>query len=600
MSRGDARRLSRHALGLLATAATFAGCREPTQVTIELTTDVSCGDAFRSANITVGAPGAIRGKDPSAVTSKCQRGQIGSIVAVPSGSDDAPFAVRIVAGVGIAAEECPAPDYVLDDEATAEGRGCIVSRRALSFLPHTSLTLPIVLRQSCLNVACSETQTCVQGGCVEALVDPEKCKSDAGCDETVLNPGTGGAGGAGGAGAAGGAGGAGGLGGAGGNGAAGAGGAGGNVILSTDRVAVGTGFSCTVVSGNTLCWGDNGNGAFGTGSTGGASLPVTLGMGGGAIELTAGQSHMCMRQMNGDVRCAGLNDARQLGSGSGGASGTPLDPIGLPAARLVSAGDNHACAFPLAGNGMSCWGANGSAQAQLDTPSPSVFPVEVLTQQNWGDVAGGAGHTCAAGAIQTFCWGDNESLQAGSGNPQPFVGDTPVQDTTGSGFTSRAVAAGAEHSCAIRDTDGSVLCWGSQEAWQLDESAAADTHEATLVFAAGTDNVVIATGDSVTCAIDDVGAMTCWGAFINPASQQLSPTGDAIVGSSARSIDVPGVTWESVDVSATHACAIGASNPIGRRLYCWGFNSQGQVTADGNGDASFHYPPESIDTTLNP
>ena len=115
-------------------------------------------------------------------------GLVGSVVLVPSGDDDAPFGVRIVAGVGISADECPAPDYVLDDEATAEGKGCIVSRRVLSFLPQTPLNLPVVLRKSCLNVPCSQTQTCVNGVCRDARVDPEVCATDEGCGEDSLGP----------------------------------------------------------------------------------------------------------------------------------------------------------------------------------------------------------------------------------------------------------------------------------------------------------------------------------------------------------------------------------------------------------------------------
>ena len=85
--------------------------------------------------------------------------------------------MRIVSGVIRAAGECAQgggqpPDYT----------GCIVARRELSFVPHTPLTLPIVMRQDCVNIPCSAQQTCDNGVCVD---DTTRC-TGAGCSEITL------------------------------------------------------------------------------------------------------------------------------------------------------------------------------------------------------------------------------------------------------------------------------------------------------------------------------------------------------------------------------------------------------------------------------
>lgn len=198
------------ALTLLLLGMAAAACRDPTQVRLSLWTDVGC-DKLHNTSIGVGSPLRIDAEAPDTTTDQCRAdGTIGSLVVVPSDAQDAAFAIRVVAGVEAPAEQCAAPDYA----------GCIVARRALSFIAHESLELPIALRDACLNVPCEPTTTCVNGTCVPATLQATQCLSPNGCDESVLAVGgSGGAGGAGGAGAAGA------------GGTAGAGGSGGGGVL---------------------------------------------------------------------------------------------------------------------------------------------------------------------------------------------------------------------------------------------------------------------------------------------------------------------------------------------------------------------------------
>ena len=184
---------------LLGVTPVLADCRAATYVTVSLTTDALCVD-LRGTSIATGAPGDIEKLDASTTTERCNaKGEIGTIVVVPSEDSAAKFAVRAVAGVEKSPDACVKDGYV---------GGCIVGRRILRFIPHTSLTLPIELTLDCLDVPCNATQTCVHGKCQSAEVpDPSQCEEPAGCPFLTGSSGVGGAGGA-----SGGAGGAGGLG----------------------------------------------------------------------------------------------------------------------------------------------------------------------------------------------------------------------------------------------------------------------------------------------------------------------------------------------------------------------------------------------------
>jgi outer membrane protein assembly factor BamB len=161
-----------------AAMTTVVACRDATQITVVLTTDVPCANV-KGATITVGVPGAIEDKDPAATSGACgASGSIGSVVVVPSGDDSDEVGIKAVIGVGKPPSDCK-----------KYGPGCIVARRALHYIPHTGLVVPIHLESSCDGVACDPNTTCVHGACVAAEIpDPRVCEPSTGCDEGVLYP----------------------------------------------------------------------------------------------------------------------------------------------------------------------------------------------------------------------------------------------------------------------------------------------------------------------------------------------------------------------------------------------------------------------------
>jgi alpha-tubulin suppressor-like RCC1 family protein len=229
---------------------------------------------------------------------------------------------------------------------------------------------------------------------------------------------------------------------------------------------------------------------------------VDLGLGQTAVAVSAGDSHVCVLLSAPSnlypVKCWGANANGQLGQestenlGDGpGEMGDALLPVDLGTGLLatqVSAGGNSTCAV-LSNGTTKCWGANGFAQLGLgDTTDRGTDPGQmgdVLLPVDLGTDGGGTphypievtnaiDHTCVRledGSVR--CWGNNAAGQLGIGTTGGLVGDSlaqmgnnlPVIDL-GLGRLSTDVETGTTHTCALLD-DASVRCWGGNADGQL-------------------------------------------------------------------------------------------------------------------------------------
>lgn len=143
----------------------------------------------------------------------------------------------------------------------------------------------------------------------------------------------------------------------------------GGTVLS---MALGGESTCAILEGGHVrCWGTGGR--LGTGNLlpigckVGDMPPPNLLLGSDAVEITAGNSHTCVRLADETVRCWGYSFQGNLGNGDNESIGDepgemPPKPVVLDGAPvMISANGNHTCAL-LAGNRVKCWGSNSNGQ----------------------------------------------------------------------------------------------------------------------------------------------------------------------------------------------------------------------------------------------
>ena len=184
-------RLGASLVGLIPlTAIVIAvSCRDATQITVDITTDVPCVGLPNDAGATAPAEPGLFSKNgrvalwltdpttPQTVARSCTpdgaRSRVGTIAIVPSGSSDD----RVSVTVAIDSKD-PTRSELCNQ--TAPSPDCIVARRTVGFIPHTPLTLPIHLSLACAGVDCEKGYTCDNGSCVPADVtcQNETCSTD--------------------------------------------------------------------------------------------------------------------------------------------------------------------------------------------------------------------------------------------------------------------------------------------------------------------------------------------------------------------------------------------------------------------------------------
>lgn len=172
---------------LTGTTVLASACREPTQVTLDITYRGPCSEVRGVALIVATSSQVAESRiDTNVFTTSVGRetciegspARIGTLVVTPN-DDTGRSSIIVLASFGNQrVEDCKANDGYF---------GCIVARRAFTFVDHTKLTLAISLDPECKNVPCNAVSTCRKGACVDSFVD---CSS--GTCMTPGDPGDGG------------------------------------------------------------------------------------------------------------------------------------------------------------------------------------------------------------------------------------------------------------------------------------------------------------------------------------------------------------------------------------------------------------------------
>jgi alpha-tubulin suppressor-like RCC1 family protein len=196
-------------------------------------------------------------------------------------------------------------------------------------------------------------------------------------------------------------------------------------------------------------------------------------------------------------------------------------------------------------------------------------------------IVSGYEHNCVIKAGFVYCWGYNNHGQLGDGTTTnaTSVPSTPVKLADGSYLKDVvSISAGTYTTCALT-VPGAVYCWGSNQYGQLGDGTTTDrlipTPVTTTTVANGSISFqsgvsAIAVGTHQTCAVKN-GAVYCWGFNSN------GQLGDATTVN--KSVPTPSLVVTSgvtqINSQDQTICAIKAG-----ALYCWGYNNYYQM-ADG-------------------
>jgi len=368
-------------------------------------------------------------------------------------------------------------------------------------------------------------------------------------------------------------------------------------LTNAIAIAAGSSHTCALLAdGSVRCWGNNGGGQLGIGIFGGDRLvPVAVVGITTAVAITAGVQHTCALLANGTARCWGFNNFGQLGNGNKVSSSTSVAVSGLTTAIAIAAGTVHTCAV-LADSTVRCWGNNSNGRLGDGTIVERLTPVAVIISPNTPlstavAITTGDGHTCALLDSGTaHCWGSNSNGQLGIG----ILGGnrlTSVQVASPLEVLGKAVVitAGSFHTCALL-ADGSAKCWGANQSGQLGISNTALNNTAATPVLGGGGSVTardIAAGRNHTCAVRANGTVACWGD--NSSGQlgdgttttRLSPV--AVI----TSPNTPLTTVIAIAAGEAHTCALLAVGTV----LCWGLNLNGQL---GDGTTTTRLAPVGV------
>ena len=305
--------------------------------------------------------------------------------------------------------------------------------------------------------------------------------------------------------------------------------------------------------------------------------------------VSSGAYHTCVILDDGSVSCWGDNANGQLGDGTRNDRSSPAKValgVGKKAVSL-SSGSYHTCAS-MDDGGVLCWGANDFGQLGDGTVVERLIPVsvELGVGVTVSEVSSGASHTCAIlhdGGVR--CWGGNTFGQLGDGTTLDST--SPLAVNVGGNGLALELSSGSYHTCAIT-TERKVECWGDNWMGQLGEGTEQARNVPTeVLLEEGSLAITLSSGSLHTCAGLNDGSIYCWG--FNSYGQVGIGSVSSL--SSPSEVQLPanpsGGVYVPMQVSSGvfHSCSLMESGEI----FCWGFNEFGQL---GDGTTSSTWVPQ--------
>jgi alpha-tubulin suppressor-like RCC1 family protein len=294
----------------------------------------------------------------------------------------------------------------------------------------------------------------------------------------------------------------------------------------------------------------------------------------GVSDISAGHSHSCASMDDGSVKCWGLHLQGSVHS-TERARSRPETVVGLNDVVTVVGGGNTSCALTGEG-GVVCWESNEFGDPAGEEGEGRVFTTVAGLEVGVVSLASGFSHFCAVtGQGRVLCWGSNSLGQLGDGSEEDS--DTPV-DVITLDNNQVAVAAGDFHSCAL-DNQGAVHCWGWSIYGTLGPACGVGFCNSVKAVRVGSDNnyyVRLFVGGDHNCAVRDNGTADCWGRGFEG---QLG-NGDGRTHLEPEPVaDLEDIV--TMALGSEHTCAIDGDGVA----WCWGEGQWGQL-GDTNSDSS--------------
>ena len=345
--------------------------------------------------------------------------------------------------------------------------------------------------------------------------------------------------------------------------------------------------SSPVFADTAVAFGLNEVGELGNGTTANSSTLVYVnGLGNNVTAIASGPDHSLAIQ-NGVAYAWGINGNGELGNGTYGSAAQSNVPVAVntltTGVTAISGGGAYSLAIQ---NGAAyAWGDDAAGQLGNGTSGSGVFsatPVPVTgLSSGVTAVAAGSDHSLAIKAGAAYAWGDNFNGQLGNGTNSSSSIPVPVTGLT-SGVT--AIAAGSLNSLAIQS--GAAYAWGDNTNGQLGNGAfdfGFPIHSTPVPVSGLSSGVTaIAIGGTQCLAIKD-GNVYAWGSTYpgNGNTQETRFT------TPFKVLDLP------VDLIAIAGSPLDSNYALSAdgSLWVWGYSLFGQL---GLGDTSKCLTPTQL------
>jgi hypothetical protein len=180
----------------------------------------------------------------------------------------------------------------------------------------------------------------------------------------------------------------------------------------------------------------------------------------------------------------------------------------MSAVSDVDADGYHVCLLTAAGKPY-CWGLNDAGQVGDSTNTERNFPVAVKTSVAFIQIDLGTRMSCGLSTQQeVYCWGENSGGYIVQG--APLENRAPRLAAPGWKFVQ--ITVGYQHVCGLT-ADGKAYCWGNNDTYLgpiLGDGTTSSRSTPGLVAGDHRFTKIIA-GNSETCGFTESAALYCWG-----------------------------------------------------------------------------------------